>query len=174
MSPWYERTRGTSESNPPPVTTSPNNYPPHQQAMETEQLALDPATVVEGCRAILGDHTKGFYLVATADGETDVIGQLMITYECALGTRLSAHSPSDSLTRAIRFVRSQVVRLEEQADMVDPKRLRRAGKALEGHLQGALPARAGTVRGRGRCRPPSLRRHDQPQSPSGVPGPRHD
>ena len=35
--------------------------------METEQLALDPATVVEGCRAILSDGTKGFVLISTDD-----------------------------------------------------------------------------------------------------------
>ena len=48
-------------------------------AKETESLVLDDATCLEGCRAILGDGSKGFYTVAVEDGR--VVGQLMITYE---------------------------------------------------------------------------------------------
>lgn len=35
--------------------------------------------MLAGCRAILADPTKGFYLVAVRDDE--IVGQLMITYE---------------------------------------------------------------------------------------------
>ena len=56
-------------------------------AKETENISLDPETILKGCKAILqqdGDasfsgNPKGFYLVA-AD-YTSIIGQLMITYE---------------------------------------------------------------------------------------------
>jgi GNAT superfamily N-acetyltransferase len=48
-------------------------------ALETENLGLDPATVLRGVQAVFDDPSKGFYVVARADGET--IGSLMITYE---------------------------------------------------------------------------------------------
>lgn len=48
-------------------------------AIETEDLALDPATLGAGVAAILADRNKGLYFVA--DGEGEVIGQMMITYE---------------------------------------------------------------------------------------------
>ena len=214
--------------NPPSYPTpsySTLSYSTHHpsQAMETEQLALDPATVVEGCRAILSDGTKGFVLISTDDVRPHAPGvdapstrpggrwvaalpvhplcsQLFAPHRSSLHPVLTpprlgftssrqtlnsatwsarwalnsteapprptptpTHHPSNSLAlRARWFVSTaddhvRVVRLEEQTDVVDPVRIRRAGEALEGHLQGALPARAGTVRGRGRCRPPSLR-----------------
>jgi GNAT superfamily N-acetyltransferase len=52
-------------------------------AFETESLELDDTTILQGCRAILSDPSKGFYLVATAGSGADaaIVGQLMITYE---------------------------------------------------------------------------------------------
>lgn len=53
----------------------------HNSAMarETEGARLDPRTVLEGTRAVLGDPQKGFYLVAESGGE--VVGQLMVSFE---------------------------------------------------------------------------------------------
>jgi GNAT superfamily N-acetyltransferase len=49
-------------------------------ALESENLRLDPATVLTGVAAVLNDRLKGVYFVAeTPNGE--VVGQLMITYE---------------------------------------------------------------------------------------------
>lgn len=56
-------------------------------AKETENLELDPETILKGCEAILerddeasfSGNPRGFYLVAVDD--TSIIGQLMITYE---------------------------------------------------------------------------------------------
>jgi GNAT superfamily N-acetyltransferase len=48
-------------------------------ARESEDLALDPARVEAGVRAVLTDPAKGVYYVAEAAGA--VAGQLMITYE---------------------------------------------------------------------------------------------
>jgi ribosomal protein S18 acetylase RimI-like enzyme len=48
-------------------------------ARETEALELDPDRLLAGVRAVFDDPAKGFYLVAEQDSE--VIGQLMITYE---------------------------------------------------------------------------------------------
>jgi GNAT superfamily N-acetyltransferase len=48
-------------------------------ALETEQKTLDLLTVTAGCRAVLDDFSKGFYLVAELGG--GVVGQLMVTYE---------------------------------------------------------------------------------------------
>ena len=48
-------------------------------ALETENLSLNLSTVKKGCRTILSDESKGFYLVAEQDGV--VAGQLMVTYE---------------------------------------------------------------------------------------------
>ncbi|MFO0755667.1 MAG: N-acetyltransferase [Byssovorax sp.] len=48
-------------------------------AWETEQLALDPATVHRGVAAALSDPQKGRYRVATRGDK--VIGQLMLTLE---------------------------------------------------------------------------------------------
>jgi GNAT superfamily N-acetyltransferase len=50
-----------------------------RMAMETEQLALEPATVDQGVRAALADRGKGTYYVAEMDGT--LAGQLMITHE---------------------------------------------------------------------------------------------
>ena len=53
----------------------------HNAAMarEIEQLDLDEQRLLPGASAVLDDETKGFYLVAEADGQ--VVGQLMVTYE---------------------------------------------------------------------------------------------
>ena len=53
----------------------------HNAAMarEIEQLDLDQQRLLPAVSAVLEDETKGFYLVAEADGR--VVGQLMITYE---------------------------------------------------------------------------------------------
>ena len=48
-------------------------------AQEIEQLDLDQQRLLSAAGAVLEDETKGFYLVAEADGR--VVGQLMITYE---------------------------------------------------------------------------------------------
>jgi GNAT superfamily N-acetyltransferase len=48
-------------------------------AWETEDRALDPATVRAGVAAVLLDHELGFYLIAEVDG--GVVGQLLITSE---------------------------------------------------------------------------------------------
>lgn len=48
-------------------------------AWETEQLQLDPNTILRGARAVLKDATKGTYFVAEHDGT--IVGQLLITGE---------------------------------------------------------------------------------------------
>jgi GNAT superfamily N-acetyltransferase len=48
-------------------------------ARESEGLALDPAVVRQGVKALLGDRRKGIYFVAGAVGA--VIGQVLITTE---------------------------------------------------------------------------------------------
>ena len=48
-------------------------------ALETESIALDPATVSRGVSAVFRDSAKGFYLVAKEEDRT--VGSLMITYE---------------------------------------------------------------------------------------------
>ena len=48
-------------------------------AREIEAVELDPDRLLAGVRAVFDDPAKGFYLVAEQDSE--VIGQLMITYE---------------------------------------------------------------------------------------------
>lgn len=48
-------------------------------ALETEGKTLDPATVERGCRAVVEDPAKGFYLVAERGGVP--VGQLLVTYE---------------------------------------------------------------------------------------------
>jgi GNAT superfamily N-acetyltransferase len=48
-------------------------------ARETEDLALDPASVSVGVEAVLKDTNKGLYYVAEVDGV--LAGQVMITYE---------------------------------------------------------------------------------------------
>jgi len=48
-------------------------------ARETEDKALDPATVLRGVRAVLADRALGRYLVAEIDGE--VAGCLLLTWE---------------------------------------------------------------------------------------------
>ncbi|MEM1012049.1 MAG: GNAT family N-acetyltransferase [Planctomycetota bacterium] len=50
-----------------------------RMARETEGLALDPPTVVEGVAAVLADRSKGHYLVAEAAGR--VVGCLLVTHE---------------------------------------------------------------------------------------------
>ncbi len=48
-------------------------------AKETENKELDPDTILRGCKAILKDPHKGFYLVAEYKGE--IVGQMMSTPE---------------------------------------------------------------------------------------------
>lgn len=48
-------------------------------AWETEHKALDPAQLLPGVAAVLGDAARGIYFVAEQEGE--VVGQLAITYE---------------------------------------------------------------------------------------------
>jgi ribosomal protein S18 acetylase RimI-like enzyme len=48
-------------------------------AQESEALALDPATLLAGVRAVLADAARGRYFVAERGGA--VVGQLMITTE---------------------------------------------------------------------------------------------
>jgi len=53
----------------------------HNRAMakETEKRVLDEDTVLAGTRALMQDHTRGFYLLAELEGR--VAGQLMVTFE---------------------------------------------------------------------------------------------
>jgi L-amino acid N-acyltransferase YncA len=48
-------------------------------ALETEGKQLEAATLRRGVAAVLGDPSKGFYLVAEREGR--VVGQLMVTRE---------------------------------------------------------------------------------------------
>ncbi len=48
-------------------------------ALETEEVALDPAVVSQGVLAVFDDHTKGCYYVAETEGA--IIGSLLTTYE---------------------------------------------------------------------------------------------
>jgi GNAT superfamily N-acetyltransferase len=48
-------------------------------ALETEGRALDRDLVERGCRAVVEDAAKGFYLVAERGGVA--LGQLLVTYE---------------------------------------------------------------------------------------------
>jgi GNAT superfamily N-acetyltransferase len=48
-------------------------------AIESEDQILDPKQVDLGVQAVLQDHSKGFYLMASRQDR--VVGQLMITYE---------------------------------------------------------------------------------------------
>jgi GNAT superfamily N-acetyltransferase len=48
-------------------------------ALETERLELVPEVLKAGVAAVLGDPSKGFYLVAERGGR--IVGQLMITLE---------------------------------------------------------------------------------------------
>ena len=48
-------------------------------ARETEELALDAGTLVDGVRAVLADPAKGMYYVAEHKGA--IIAQLLITFE---------------------------------------------------------------------------------------------
>jgi len=48
-------------------------------AAESEDMKLDPRTVLKGVKALLSDEKKGFYIVAEEHGK--VLGQLMITFE---------------------------------------------------------------------------------------------
>lgn len=57
-------------------------------AKETEDVDLNPETILKGCRGILqaedpsGKNSRGFYLVAVETNDTTrILGQLMITYE---------------------------------------------------------------------------------------------
>jgi ribosomal protein S18 acetylase RimI-like enzyme len=50
-----------------------------QLAWETEHLALDPATLDAGVRAVLADSRLGEYWLAEGGGE--VVGQCSVTYE---------------------------------------------------------------------------------------------
>lgn len=48
-------------------------------ALETENVRLDPPTVLAGCRAVLEDPGKGQYFVAESGGR--IVGQLLVTRE---------------------------------------------------------------------------------------------
>jgi GNAT superfamily N-acetyltransferase len=48
-------------------------------ASESEDMKLDPETVLKGVKSLLSDKQKGFYIVAEEKGI--VVGQLMITFE---------------------------------------------------------------------------------------------
>ena len=48
-------------------------------AFETERLELDRSKVLRGVEAAILDPSKGFYLLAVADGM--VLGQAMVTFE---------------------------------------------------------------------------------------------
>jgi GNAT superfamily N-acetyltransferase len=48
-------------------------------AWETEQKALDPATLERGVLAVFAQPQRGFYLIAVGDGVA--VGSLLVTYE---------------------------------------------------------------------------------------------
>ena len=48
-------------------------------AWETENKALDPATIGRGVRAVFDEPRRGFYLIAELDGVA--VGCLLVTYE---------------------------------------------------------------------------------------------
>jgi len=48
-------------------------------AAESENMLLDPKTVLKGVKALLSDRHKGFYIIAEEKGK--IVGQLMITFE---------------------------------------------------------------------------------------------
>jgi GNAT superfamily N-acetyltransferase len=48
-------------------------------ALETENLKLDPPTVLAGVRAVFSDPSRGRYFVATMADK--IVGQLLITHE---------------------------------------------------------------------------------------------
>jgi ribosomal protein S18 acetylase RimI-like enzyme len=50
-----------------------------RMALETENLSLDPPTVLAGVAAGIADSAKGQFFVAEVDGQ--FAGQLLITYE---------------------------------------------------------------------------------------------
>jgi GNAT superfamily N-acetyltransferase len=90
-------------------------------ARESENLALDPARVETGVRAMLTDSAKGIYYVAEIGGV--MAGQLMITYEW-----------SDWRNGLIWWIQSVYVKPE----------FRRAGvfRALFRHVQGLARVQA--------------------------------
>jgi len=51
-----------------------------RMALETEEKALDRATLLKGVQALLEDPLKGRYYLAE-DGSGTPVGQLMVTYE---------------------------------------------------------------------------------------------
>ena len=48
-------------------------------ALESENLRLDPPTVLAGVRAVFADPARGRYFLATIDAK--IVGQLLITHE---------------------------------------------------------------------------------------------
>ena len=48
-------------------------------AKESENILLNPETVLMGVKALLSDKKKGFYLIA--EENDTIVGQLMITFE---------------------------------------------------------------------------------------------
>lgn len=48
-------------------------------ARESEDISLQPRTVLAGVKALLSDEKKGFYIIAEDDGI--IIGQMMVTVE---------------------------------------------------------------------------------------------
>jgi len=50
-----------------------------RMAIETENLALDPSTIIPGVRAVFADPSRGQYFVAEVGGA--VVGCLLITHE---------------------------------------------------------------------------------------------
>ena len=48
-------------------------------ARESENLALDPPTVLNGVARLLADPARGFYTLAESGGE--VVGQILVTFE---------------------------------------------------------------------------------------------
>ena len=83
-------------------------------ALETENLALDPPTVLGGVTRLLENRELGFYVVAEIGGK--IAGCLMITYEW-----------SDWRNGVIWWVQSVYV--------VPPFRRRGVYKTLYGHVQ---------------------------------------
>ena len=52
-----------------------------RMADETECKKIDVNIVRQGIISVIDDPSKGFYLVAEKDGDSEIVGQLLVTFE---------------------------------------------------------------------------------------------
>lgn len=52
-----------------------------KMADETENIKLERSTVLKGVKSVLLDPNKGFYLVAEDSDISEIVGQLLVTFE---------------------------------------------------------------------------------------------